>query len=283
MATAPSVEDTVRQASFVFVGTVARLGATTVRTYAVQPGTAVVKVDRVFRAPEAVGNLSGREITVQLNAPPDVKAGDEAIFFARGVIFAESIVVQEVAPRHKVAAPTRAKQLALVHDVVQRLPDLQVQAHAAESDLVVVGRVTAVRTVPTPPGPITHHDPDWQEAEVAVESVESGKLDQKTIAFLFPASEDVKWYHAPKLKAGMEGVFLLHKRQVEELKRESHVILDPMDFHPRERVEGIRRTLRADSGTKAEKVVGSPPKPPTPQKPPQPPKPPERPKRPRGR
>jgi hypothetical protein len=245
VVSAPRVEDTVQQAPFIFAATVVKLGVATVPNFEVQAGTVVVRVNRVLRTPEVVGNLSGKEITVQLKDPQGVKVGDEAIFFARGLVYAESIAVGEVAPRQTITELGRAEQVARVTDVVGRLPDLQVQAHAVEADLVIVGKVISVRLVTAQTGgPVTHHDPNWQEAVVEVESVEVGSLDQKSVVFLFPSSQDVKWHQVPKFQVGMEGVFLLHRRQIEELKQECNVVLDPLDFQPRSRLEGIRRALK---------------------------------------
>jgi hypothetical protein len=254
VASVPRVEDTVQQAPFVFVATVMKLGAATVPNFEVRAGTVVVKVTRVLQTPKVVGDLTGNEITVQLADPQGMKVGDEAIFFARGVVYAESIVVQEVAPRQKITAPSRAAQVAHVTDAVGRLPDLQVQTHAAGVDLVIVGKVISVNLATGKArGPVTHHDPAWQEAVVEVESVEVGTLKQRTVAFLFPSSEDVKWYRAPKFSVGMEGVFLLHRQQVAELNQESYVVLDPLDFHPRGRVEAIRKVLKKSPKPRAPK------------------------------
>ncbi len=248
MASTPRIEETVQQSPFVFVATVVKLGASTVANFEVQAGTAIVKVTRSVRTPEVIGDLAGRQITVQLAPPLNMKAGDQAIFYARGLVYADSMVVQEVAPRHSVSGTDGAQHLALVTDAVGRLPDLEVRTHSAQADLVVVGQVISVNLVNTLTRlPVSHHDPNWQEAVIQIESVEVGTLNEKTLAILFPASEDVKWYHVPKLKVGMEGVFLLHRRQVPELKQERLVILDRMDFHPRERVAAIRNALQVNA------------------------------------
>lgn len=255
MASVPKIEDSVQQAPFVVVATVVKMGAATVASFQVQAGTVVAKVSRMLRGPEAVGNLAGTEITIQLSEPLGMKVGDEAIFFARGVVFAESIVVQEVAPRQMITGATKTAQVASVNDAVVKLPDLNVQKHAGEVELVIVGKVVTVNLVEPPTQqPITHHDPFWQEAVVQVESVEVGTLAQKTVTFLFPSSEDVKWHRVPKFKVGMEGVFLLHRHQVKELKKDSLVVLDPLDFHPRARVDAIRKVLQKPSAPTPKKT-----------------------------
>ena len=245
MASTPRIEQTVQQAPFIFVATVVKLSASTVSSFAVQAGTVIVNITRTIRTPEVIGNLAGQQITVQLVPPLNVKVGDQAIFYTRGLVYAASIVVQEVAPRHPATGPAGTQHLALVSNVVGRLPDIQVKAHSAEADLVVVGKITSINLVtPVRPMPITHHLPLWQEAVLQVESVEVGSLDQKTVAFLFPASDDVKWHHTPKFKVGMEGVFLLHRRKIQELDQERLAVVDPMDYHPRERVDAIRKELQ---------------------------------------
>ena len=41
-----------------------------------------------------------------------------------------------------------------------------------------------------------------------------------------------------------EGQIASMQRQIEELKQECNVVLDPLDFQPRSRLEGIRRALK---------------------------------------
>jgi hypothetical protein len=101
-----------------------------------------------------------------------------------------------------------------------------------EADLVVTGRVKAVRA-PSEPSPapksrslslqaaaapvaqrpqrISEHDPLWREAVVEVTGTEKGGATSKEIVVRFPSSRDVRWYKAPKFEPGQEGMFLLQK------------------------------------------------------------------------
>jgi hypothetical protein len=62
---------------------------------------------------------------------------------------------------------------------------------------------------PPPPPPISEHDPHWHDAVVNVTSSDKG-APQKQIVVRYPDSNDVMWYHVPKLRPGMTGTFLLH-------------------------------------------------------------------------
>jgi hypothetical protein len=248
MPTMPTVEDVVQRAGFVFVGTVEVFGTATEPDVEIRAGTAVVRVNRVLRVPQSVGDLTGSRITVQLKDPPSVKVGEEAIFYAAGVVYGKSIVVQEVSAPQVVAGAAKAEHVARVTAAVEKLPDLQIQVHAADADLVIVGRITEIRPVASAMVlPVTHHDPLWHEAVVQVESVEAGTLPQKTISILFSASYDVAWHKAPKLQVGQEGAFFLHKQEVN--KKEAYVVLHPLDFHPRGKVERIRALLKGKAST----------------------------------
>ena len=57
-----------------------------------------------------------------------------------------------------------------------------------------------------------------EPAIVDVEAVHKGQHDaRKQIVIKFPTSTDVRWRDAPKFHAGQEGVFLLHKTQLQAM------------------------------------------------------------------
>jgi hypothetical protein len=87
----------------------------------------------------------------------------------------------------------------------------------AAADVVVSGRVGQLRAAAPSaprgkmPGPITEHDPQWQEAVVEVTAVHKGRRVPRSVRVRFPASTDVAWARAPKLHAGQQGTFLLKR------------------------------------------------------------------------
>jgi hypothetical protein len=87
----------------------------------------------------------------------------------------------------------------------------------AAADVVVSGRVGQLRAVARRArrgaltAPITEHDPQWHEAVVEVTAVRKGRRVPRSIRVRFPASTDVAWARAPKLRAGQQGTFLLKR------------------------------------------------------------------------
>lgn len=102
MASPPQAEVTsesvIRQATFIFKGTVVKLKATTMPEVKASDSTAVVRVDEVIEALGTPPDLPGKEITVQLAPPGSVSAGQEYTFFTKGWLMGEGMAVIEIAP-----------------------------------------------------------------------------------------------------------------------------------------------------------------------------------------
>jgi hypothetical protein len=245
MPTNPGIDELADQSKIIIIGTVLTLAASTVQTHPASSHTVVVRVDRIIRMPPALGNLGGRQITVELTAAPGVRVGQRAFFFANGLVYADSLVVKEVG-RIDVppAAAAREALVTQIGEAVQTAPDRVIQRHLTTAQVVVTGKVASIRKVPRPPGsPISEHDPDWRQAVVDVESVESG-LPVKQVAVLFPASRDVRWRQSPKFTVGQEGVWILHQHQMAELRAPGYTALHPFDFHPKPQRNRIRALIR---------------------------------------
>src|SRR5437016_3300553 len=114
---------------------------------------------------------------------------------------------------------------------------------AAAADLIVSGRVTAVRlpaaesqaraTATAGGGTaerISEHAPLWQEAVIQIDDVHKGQHAKKLVVVRFPASTDVRWRHAPKFQVGQEGVFLLHKKQLTGAPTDMAATLEPDEY-----------------------------------------------------
>jgi hypothetical protein len=224
MATQPAPE----QANFVFQGTVQQLKATTMpEEVPATSRTAVVRVDRIIRSPEALSDYAGRDITVEMVPSAKVTQSQVLIFHTNGWVFGEGLAVRAI--RQEPATATGVAALAAhPDDPVRTLQTRDLDAQAQAADLIVSGRVAAIRllegeaearaTLSTAPTGgtrrISEHDPLWQEAVVQVDAVHKGTHPSKQVVVRFPSSTDVRWYHAPKFRAGQEGVFLLHKEQL---------------------------------------------------------------------
>src|SRR5437016_5679227 len=175
MANEPKITDLADRTKIVFIGTVQRLGASTVATHSVTSHTIVAFINRVLSAPAAVGDLQGQRITVELTSSPGVAARQRAVFFANALVYADSLVVEEAG--HVVLPGDSAARQALIAEIVDaihRRPDRQVRSRLATADVVVTGKVIAVRTPPRVPNkPLSEHDPEWREAVIDVQAVES--------------------------------------------------------------------------------------------------------------
>jgi hypothetical protein len=245
MATELQIDDLVEKSTITFLGTVQRLGASTVPTYTVSSHTVVVRVNRMLKEYSAVGDLTGRNITVELTQAPGMKVGQQAIFFTTGMVYADSIVVEEVGRLDAARDPaTQQDQIAEILVSQKHRPDRQIQRRLRSADVVVTGKVVSIRKAPVAPNRrISEHDPDWRLAVIEVESVESGP-PMKQAALLFPASRDVLWRNAPKFSVGEEGVWVMQQHQFPELRAPGYVALDPLDFQPKVRRDHVRALIQ---------------------------------------
>lgn len=241
MPTTPGIEDLMQKSTYVFQGTVERLGAASSRSIRVSPKTAVVRVDRTLHAPATLSDQTGLTITIELTNSQPIRVGEDAIFFAAEIrVYAESVGVKETG-RWTVGE----EQIAQISEAVKKLPDQHVQRRASVSDVVIVGKVSEIRPVrPREPYPMSRRDPDWHEAVIDVQSLEKGSLPEKQVVVVFPMGTHRVWESAPKFQVGQEGVFILHKTQVQLLRRQGYVALDPSDFHAMSQLGRIRGLIK---------------------------------------
>ncbi len=245
MTTLP-VHELATRSAFIFRATVQRLNASTLTAISATENEAVVRVDEVFDAPAVLGDLTGKEITIQLAAPAPAGTSKQAIFYARPWLYGESIAVQEVGrteigPRVTKAniADTRREFMAMIEEQ----SDQPLKARLSEAGAVVVGRVVNTRPATAPSPRVTEHDPGWQEAVIAVESVEMGDSSGQTVDVLFAGSMDVMWFRAPKLQVGREGIWLLRRGGPSGVTAAAWTCLDPLDELPKEQLSRVRELI----------------------------------------
>jgi hypothetical protein len=54
----------------------------------------------------------------------------------------------------------------------------------------------------------------------------------------------VRWRQVPKFSVGQEGVFILQRHRIKELKTPGYLALDPLDFQPKPRRDHIRALIQ---------------------------------------
>jgi hypothetical protein len=235
--------------SFIFQGTVVAVGAATLSMVEADDLTAIVRVDRVLRAPEQMEHIAGREITVKLREPAG--EGTTAVFQADGWLYGESLAVVESGRRRapgREPEPTGAAEHELVSPAAaDRAESFRnaLKERAGEASAVVIGRVVGVKeteAAAATEGRLSEHDPRWAVATVEVDEAVKGR-QSGTIEVLFASSEDVMWRDAPKLAVGQKAVMLLQKGAPEVADKRAHAVLDELDVQPADTAELVHELL----------------------------------------
>ena len=251
----PPLEDLVRQASYVFVGTVLKLK--TVAGGGVPAGNraAVVLVNEVLYGRTGLPDLTGKQITVELNRPKSVRIGQHSAFFTSGGQIGETMAVREV--DHLDAVDDRATLRQRVAAIIHQQIDENVRRRIASAELIVVGKLLKIEPADVP-GPGTRDAPEWYAAEIEVLSVEKGQRPENKLSILFARSLEMKPEKALRLKGeretgltdGQEGIWILHKNEVPRLGTiDRYTAADPIDFQFQDQLPRIRQLIKAAQAT----------------------------------
>jgi hypothetical protein len=221
----PANANLARTSDIVFVGTVQRVGATASAAIDAAPGSMVVRVDDVTAKPPAISLKRGDAVTVFAKDPHAWHAGDRATFYTAWKVSADTVAVEEQGHEPAPAAPHvmagEERGVAAPAPTQRAADDRKLQQRIADADTVVVGKVVSVK--PAPPaaaaepgleraerrGPISEHNPDWQQAVIQVESPIKGARPNQNVTVVFPGSRDVAFKDVPKLARGQQGTFII--------------------------------------------------------------------------
>jgi len=246
-AAAASFEELVEHSQFVFKGTVTKVNAATLPQIRPTASTIIVNVDEVLHPPPAnLGEYKGKEVTVLLNRPVTVKTGEQFVFFTTSWMFGASIAVREVGRIEP--EPDIAMTRNRLAEAQATVADNKLQNRLADAELVVTGRVSAVRPAPDHirRGSVAEHNPEWAQAVIEIESVLKGQINERSLIILFPTSRDVMWQRAPKFREGEEGTWVLRKERMRGLPptEEYFTALNPRDFHSKDQLDRVKRLVR---------------------------------------
>src|SRR3989442_11914712 len=131
--------------TFSFEGTVRKVKAATMRSVPVDNRTVVVRVDRILEAPEDFLPYLGQDITVLLDGREKVKAGQQRVFHTVGWMFGDGIAVRSAGPGPAPPRGAALRALAGAGDPVARRATREAQERFDAADVVVSGRVVAVK------------------------------------------------------------------------------------------------------------------------------------------
>lgn len=210
--------DVIRKAGVVFAGTVKEIGAASFPEVPRSPRTIVVRIDSVWKKPDAVSLRVGDYATVEVRDPSSFKSGTRAIFYTDGWIFGSGIAVKEL--DHSILTTAEAISPAGQQKFQQirlEAEDRDLLDRLSSADSVVVGQVADVRRVTgvtraRDQAPVSEHDPEWEEGIIDVISQLKGP-EVKRVVVRFAAARDIAWSQSPKLYVGQRGTFLLKKDQ----------------------------------------------------------------------
>jgi hypothetical protein len=236
-----------RQSEFIILGKVKKLNSTTEPNLIATANTIILTIEEVFQAPNVLGDLTGKEITVKLQREDRVKVGQRLIFFANGWLYGKGIVVIET---NRKALKDAAKLNKKISDAKHTIVDRDLQDRISRAKLVVVGKVSKIQPVAKVPyAVITLRDPIWWEATIAIESIEKGQADgDSNLIVLFPASTDEMWLESPKFRESQKGIWILQKDQQEKgwpaLRIAGNTALDPLDFQSRDQLDRVKSLIK---------------------------------------
>jgi hypothetical protein len=238
----------VRRSSFIFAGTVASVGQSSLGVLPGQPGLAVVRFERGFRVDPVLGKLDGRPITVRVAsneaATGAVRPGQRLVFFTTAWVHAEEIAVVELG---RLPADTKTEQE--ISRAVSALPEQHLSERVQHAVLIVHGTVTDITRATDVPSTGSEHDPLWMRAVIEVKEVLKGQPDRLAArgrpaqaVLLFPGSQDRAFRNAPRPKEKQDAIFLLHAG-AGELPADAHIAPDPADIQPPGARANIRRMI----------------------------------------
>jgi hypothetical protein len=258
-------------AAFAFEGSVKRVGDANVQGVRDRSRTAVVTVETVVRAPQALVGLERHDVTIRLADGESVTNGERAVFYTNSWIFAENVALLSLGHEPAPAAAAMAGS-TVGRDPARAAAHHRIRQRVSAAAAVVSGKVTAIGLPGAPvaaaaagPAPavsvwISEHNPFWHDAFVEVQHVHKGAVGKNQVLVRFPSSTDVRWYRAPKFHTGQEGVFSLHDDRVSGHPIGAMALavgiqpgavftcLSPADFQPAEKRAEVAAAIAATSG-----------------------------------
>jgi len=242
----------VGEAGFVFRGTAVRRGAEAELGTAAAGKTVTVEVEEVFRGTDILRDLVGQNIIVVSDDAADIEPAAHHVFFTSVVSLGDPVVAREVGRRRDASH----ESLRDAGESARITAERPLAARVAAADMIVTGEVASSAPVREGRTPVSEHDPDWWIARLTVERVLKGRRSRRGIDALFANSDDIAWYQSPKLRRGVGGIFLLHRRTedvaVSEVPPTVYQVIDPLDFLPAEQLPDVQRMLGDDSGERTD-------------------------------
>jgi len=229
--------------AFIFTGSIARVGASTLPAVPADAETAVVSVEEVIKIPLGLRAFAGREVTVQLLRP--LEEG-RYVFFADPMSVGNGIAVRE-------RAHFDATERARAAEAVERGYAELIERRAREAFLVALGTIGAVRPLLTPAE--RRGRVPWGLAPFEIERVLKGEREFKgrkarRVTLVGPIGASKRLPRTPALRAGLHAILFLQRPpddalalMPEDERQAAAFIADTSDIQPPERLETIMHIL----------------------------------------
>jgi len=198
-------DELARRAAFIFQGRVQAVGENNLDGVEPDDRMVTVRVDDVVVAPTSIGDLTGSTVTVYLQAAGEVKAGDEATFFATSWHYGSTVGVVEIG---RTSTPAKDLRSAVAHQRLEAHNE-RLEARIRWASLIVAGKVTSTfRAEDGDTMPGAHEGVEWWKAEIWVSSVEKG-TPPPDLQIYYPVGGDREWGPVPKCYLDQVGIWLL--------------------------------------------------------------------------
>ena len=220
------------RSEFIFEGTILVLRSSTIDAHQVTD-LAVVRVDRILKAPDVFMNLKGQNITVKLGEPSKARPSSQRVFFTQSWHFGESIGVVELANLKSAPATDINEDQVTVNRIEQEKSEKEFLDRLSAAELIVRGKVVG-ESRSEQLAMASEHSPEWHEAELEIQGVLKGGVSDSTIM----------WYNAPKFKKGDEGIWLLKSYEFAGRRLKYPAIIEPNDFYAITEEERIIQLLK---------------------------------------
>ena len=207
--------------------------------------TYVVKVNSVILASNGHENFEGENITVVADRKKlsVLKERTGYIFYTKIWLFGETLaVIANYADPETNKTEELKKELLVYQDKEFRL---KLQVRLKESELVVLGRVSEIKDAGIQSKTKeSEHTPQWNVAIIKVENLLKGNVAEEQIQVYFSASDDVRWFNAPKLENNQNAIFLLKRTDGFMGIKNAYLLINPNDLLPVSELENVKRLLK---------------------------------------
>ena len=242
----------------VVLGTVTQARASLEPLQPVSDATVVIKVERMYAGAEIAGDLARLPATVILSrGAASLKAGDRAVFYGEPRFIGKTVTIADIGE----TAPGGAAGPEGLAQGLQARQDVPLRARLAIADSVFLGTVEQVRPLAPEAAKepeTSEHAPDLRLAMVRVKTSLRGAEAGALAPVAFPASCDILWCGAPKLRVGEQAVIIAHRPQKDEAavvrspprdaaaleKTQALLVTAPFDVRPAAELARVRRVLQ---------------------------------------